>query len=210
MRTSEHPAESNAMELTDEALMQAHQHGDAAALAELVRRYANPLLGYLTRMNRDPQQAEDLFQETFLRVHTRAATFQPARRFKPWLYAIATHLSLDLLRRRERRPRLLSLDAEPAEGLPLAEQVADPGPDPSEAAARNDLRGRIRAAVETLPPRQRATLVLAYFEGLSYPETARTLGCTTGTVKKQMSRALHRLARLLPEAAPRPAEEGIR
>ncbi len=206
MRNSLQSAEPSTVAPTDEALMQAHQQGDPEALATLVRRYAQPLMGYLVRLNRNPQQAEDLFQETFLRVHSRSRTFRSGRRFKPWLYAIATNLSLDQLRRQQRTPYVLPLDAEPVSGRPLAEQLADPAPNPAEDTVRNELRARVRDAVETLPPRQRATLMLAYFEGFSYSEAARALGCTVGTVKQQMARALRTLARRLPEAAPTPIE----
>jgi RNA polymerase sigma factor (sigma-70 family) len=73
---------------------------------------------------------------------------------------------------------------------------------------RNEQRAQVRRALEHLPPRQRAALVLAYFEGLTYAEAAQSLGCSVGTVKTQMSRAFRTLARLLPDAPVRPAEGG--
>lgn len=178
------------------------QKGDDRALATLVRRYADPLMGYLARMNLFHVQADDVFQETFLRVHTKSASFRTDRRFKPWLYAIATHAALDALRRARRAPPTLSLDADADGDRPLHERLPDAAPDPAEAAALGDQRAQVREALEALPARQRATVVLTYFEGLTYNEAAQTLGCTVGSVKKQMSRALQRLARLLPESRP--------
>ena len=192
MRNNQQNGELEFMEPNDEVLMTAYQQGDQTALAGLVRRHADPLLSYLVRLCMQRQQAEDVFQETFLRVHRKAGSFRAGSRFKPWLYAIATHLAIDSLRRRSRWFVSLEEDEKP---------IVDPGPTPSESAARSDRQTQVRQALESLPPRQRATVVLTYFEGLSYPEAAQSLGCSVGTVKKQMSRALETLARLLPDAA---------
>lgn len=196
------------MEPTDEMLMQAYQQGDELALAKLVRRHAGPLLGYLTRMSSNPHLAEDLFQETFVRVHRKADTFRPDGRFKPWLYTIASRLALDELRRRKRTPPMLSMDEESEDRLPLAERLADPAAGPADQAQRADVRERVRAAVDQLSPGQRVILNLTYFEGFSYPEAARALGRSVGTIKKQMSRALRILARTLPDLAPEHAAGG--
>lgn len=98
MRNNQQNGELEFMEPNDEMLMTAYQQGDQTALAGLVRRYADSLLGYLTRLCMQRQQAEDVFQETFLRIHRKAGSFRAGSRFKPWLYAIATHLAIDNLR----------------------------------------------------------------------------------------------------------------
>lgn len=185
-----------AEERSDEELMDLHRQGDTCAFESLVRRYADPLLGFLVRTTNDRAAAEDLFQETFLRVHQKAGSFRPGARFKSWLYAIAAHLAVDRHRRQARAPTR-SLDA--GEEERLMDHLPDPAPGPAHAADTADQRARVRAAVNQLAPRQRATLELAYFEGLSYPEVAAALGCTVGTVKTQVSRALHILARSLPD-----------
>ena len=190
------------VETSDETLMMACVQGDEAALAVLVRRYANRLLGYLVRLVATREQAEDLFQETFLRVHRKAASFKSGRRFKPWLFAIATNLAIDTIRGRGRAPATVSLDASADDPRPVA-QLMDPSPDPAATAMRHEQRAIVRQALDTLPPGQRAALVLAYFEGLTYSETASSLGCSLGTVKKQISRALRTLAQILPDAPPR-------
>ena len=180
----------------DEELMQHYQQGESSALEALVRRHADPLLGFLTRMTGDRAAAEDLFQETFLRVHRKASSFRSGSRFKSWLYAIAAHLAIDRRRRTARAPTL-SLDA--GEEDRLIDHLPDPTPGPDVLALDADRHQAVRAALEDLAPRQRATLVLAFFEGLSYPEVATAMGCTVGTVKTQVSRALHILAQRLPD-----------
>lgn len=205
-RSREKDGEKAAMEPTDETLMELYQKGDEEALTQLVRRHAGPLLGYLTRMSANPHQAEDLFQETFLRVHRKAGTFRPEGKFKPWLYTIATRLAVDDLRRRKRAPHLLSVDED--ERPALSNRLADAAPGPAEYAAAADLRVRVRRALDVLTPGQRAILSLTYFEGFTYTEAARALGRSVGTVKKQMSRALRALARALPDLAPNTASRG--
>lgn len=187
---------------TDKTLIDAHRRGDKTAFGELVRRYGDSVLGYLTRMTGNRDQAEDCFQETFKRVHEKAHTFR-GERFKSWLFTIATHVAIDRLRRRK-RVRVVSLHGNPgcsggncAEGVEAS--VEADGCDPSQEAIRAEQKEQVRAAVEELPGKQRATLVLAYFQQLSYPEVAEVMGCSTGTVKAQMSRALRTLAQRLPD-----------
>ena len=191
------------MGVTDESLLAAHLRGDKAAFRELVQRYADSLLGYLFRMTGNRDQAEDLFQETFKKVHEKAHTFRGPR-LKNWLFTIATRVALDAFRRRK-RARVISLDQEndcdSNDASSLAAATVDPGAtDPADDAVREEQTQQVRNAVDALPPRQRATLVLAYYQQLSYPEVAEVLGCSLGTVKTQMSRALARLARQLPDS----------
>ena len=183
----------------DEVLMRFYQQGDGSALETLVRRYADPLLGFLVRMTRDRAQAEDLFQETFLRVHQKSHTFQPSLRFKSWLYAIAAHLAIDAGRRATRSPIVPSTDDDPET---MGSRISDHKPTPADAVELADRKARVRRAIEKLPPRQRTTLVLAYYQDLSYAEVAQTMHCTVGTVKTQVSRALDTLSRMLSERAP--------
>jgi RNA polymerase sigma-70 factor (ECF subfamily) len=191
------------MEKTDNSLIEAHRRGDREAFGELVRRYGDGVLGYLIKMSRNREQAEDLFQETFKRVHEKAHTFRGSH-FKSWLFKIATHVAIDGLRKRKRL-RVVSLnqplDCTSGDNCESLEAVAaaDDSCDPSEEAQRAEQVEKVREAVASLPDRQRATLVLAYYQQLSYREVAATLGCSTGTVKTQMYRALRTLAERLPD-----------
>jgi len=96
------------MESTDKSLIEAHIKGDPKAFGELVRRYGDGLLGYLTRMSRNRHEAEDLFQETFKRVHEKAHTFRGSQ-FKSWLFRIATNAAIDGMRRGKGK-RMVSLN----------------------------------------------------------------------------------------------------
>jgi len=187
---------------TDKSLIDAHIKGDTTAFAELVRRYGDSLLGYLTRMTGSRERAEDLFQETFKRVHEKADTFRGSR-IKSWLFAIATNVAIDGFRR-SKRLQVTSLnqklDCGDEEGQELsAVALADNSYEPSRKAIMTERQEQVRQALELLPARQRATLVLAYYQQLSYAEVAQVMDCSIGTVKTQMYRALRALAQRLPD-----------
>lgn len=190
------------MDNTDRSLIDAHCRGDRTAFGEIVRRYGDGIFGYLVRMTGSRHHADDLFQETFKRVHEKAHTFRGGQ-FRSWLFTIATRIAIDNLRRRGRL-RFVSLnqDIDCAEGScelqPMA-AVAEPCSGPSDEAAKAEQKEQVRRAVELLPARQRAALVLAYYQQLNYGEVAEVLGCSIGTVKTQMSRALRTLAQRLPD-----------
>jgi len=190
------------MEKTDKSLIDAHLQGDREAFGELVCRYGDSLLGYLTKMCRNREQAKDLFQETFKRVHEKAHTLRSSQ-FKSWLYTIATRVAMDGLRK-DNRVRMVSLDqpvgcdGDNCPGLGAVAVAADCD-DPSQEASKAEQKELVRRAVESLPDRQRVTLVLAYYQGLSYREVATALDCSIGTVKTQMFRALRTLAQRLPD-----------
>jgi RNA polymerase sigma-70 factor (ECF subfamily) len=192
------------MESTDRSLIDAHLRGDHTAFGELVHRYGDSLLGYLTRVCGDREQAEDLFQETFRRVYEKAHTLR-GNQFKNWLYTIATRAAIDGLRR-QRRIHVVSLNQKlDCDGQNCGElgavAIAESGPDPSQEAIRAEQKQQVRQALGLLPARQRATLVLAYYQGLSYREVADVMGCSIGTVRTQMFRALRTLARTLPDVS---------
>jgi RNA polymerase sigma-70 factor (ECF subfamily) len=190
------------MKNADKSLIDAHCQGDPAAFGELLRRHGNNVLGYLTRMSGNREQAEDLFQETFKRVHEKAHTFRGPQ-FKGWLFKIATNVALEGIRR-SKRTKTISLnqqfDCDNSSSEQLSAVVmADNSCNPSEQALKAEQTEQVRQAIELLPARQRATLVLAYYQQLSYSDVAEVLGCSIGTVKTQMFRALRTLANKLPE-----------
>ena len=192
------------MENTDKSLIDAHLQGDPIAFGELVRRYGDSLLGYLTRICRNREQAEDLFQETFRRVHEKAHTLRSSQ-FKSWLYTIATRAAMDGFRR-AKRMRVVSLNQNldcDGENCPElgAVALADDCHDPSQEAVKAEQKELVRQALESLPARQKVTVIMAYYQGLSYREVATVLGCSVGTVKTQMFRALRTLAQRLPDVS---------
>jgi RNA polymerase sigma-70 factor (ECF subfamily) len=192
------------MENTDKSLIDAHLRGETEAFAEVVRRHGGIVLGYLTKMSGSRELAEDLFQETFTRVHEKAHTFRGGP-LRPWLLKIATRVALNGLQRR-RRLKVVSLNQEfdcgEGENKELgAVAVADNSCEPSEEVIKAEQKEQVKQAIELLPEKQRAALVLAYYQQLSYREVAGVLGCTIGTVKTQMYRALRTLAQKLPDVS---------
>jgi RNA polymerase sigma-70 factor, ECF subfamily len=194
-------------ERTDEALIAAHKQGETTAFAELVRRHGDSLLGYLNRISANRDEAEDLFQETFRRVHENASSYSGKGKFRSWLYAIATNVARDGLRKARRQGTMISLNQpndQCSQGgcgeadIAVAEETAA---DPHQVAALEEQKAQVRQAIDRLPERQRNTLILTYYQGLSYNEAAEALDCSLGTVKSQMYRAVRTLARYLPETA---------
>jgi RNA polymerase sigma-70 factor (ECF subfamily) len=180
----------------DVRLMLASAAGDEAAFDALFRRWAAPLLRHLERMLGDSAAAEELVQETFLRVHRARERYQPDARFSTWLYTIATRLALNELRRPARRALHARLPGG-EDDAPLeiaAEEIAPEG--------RVDARrrgGALEEALAALPERQRAALWLAAVEGLSYADVARTLETTEASVKSLVHRARVTLLEKVPE-----------
>lgn len=167
--------------------------GDSAALGTLYDRYGAAVYSLALRMLRDRLLAEELVQETFVRVWRQAASFDGARgAMATWVLNIARHLAIDELRRRGARPNMA--DGNAAEQLELVESGED---DPSEQAYANMRHEVVSHALEQLPETQRRVLELAYFGGLSQSEIAARLGDPLGTVKTRMRLGLEKLKNIL-------------
>ena len=178
----------------DRALVAAAVGGDRDAFEALVRRHQTRIVNYATAIVRDPADAEDVAQETFVRAWRSLTRFRGDSSFKTWLYAIATNAARTGLERRARRNRLEdeSLDDEAA---PLAAgDVPAGGPDAEAALVR---RESIDRALAALPPDLRAAVVLRDVEGLDYKEIAAATGAPMGTVESRIFRARRRLRPLL-------------
>lgn len=188
-------------EWSDEALIAQSRRGDAQAFAQLMRRYERPLFNYLARMLGNGAEAEDMFQETFLRVHTHLDRFREGAPFRPWVYRIATNLCRDRLRYWRRRPQV-SLDAA-SSATPDAPALADRLPareaDPEAAASAAETAARLEAAVAGLSAKHRAVFLMARYEGLPYAEIANALRVPVGTVKSRMNTAVKELLAALKE-----------
>ena len=169
---------------TDEHLARGVQAGRSDDLALLVERHHSPLLGFLYRLTGgDRPLAEDLAQETFLRLLRRIGQYQPARAFKPWLYAIAVNTARDHYKSADARhtdTMAPDFDA-PAVGTPV------------ETALAAETWQQVVAGVRALPLHQREVVVLRYADDLSLQEIAEVLAIPVGTVKSRLSLALGRL-----------------
>ena len=163
--------------------------GERHNLGRLVDRYGEELMGYLRAILAHRDLAEDVFQETWVKVIERIDRFRPDWAFAPWLFRIARNGAYDCLRRR-RRWRLLSLTARASEE-PNRELAA-----PEETQRRVVARATVDALLKRLDPPQREILWLRFLDGLSYEEIAQRCDLPVGTVKSRVSRALNRLAAL--------------
>jgi RNA polymerase sigma-70 factor (ECF subfamily) len=185
------------LDIADEELLARLQQGETDLFGPLVRRYERELYGYLRRYLGDDALAEDVFQNTFLQVYQKLDQYEPGRPVRPWLYTIATHQAIDALRRAARRPSLSldhakDTDRDGAESS-LAELMEDKGKDPFAHLEAQERRDRVRASLDALPDHLRATVLLAYYQGLKYREIADVLGIPVGTVKSRLHMALARL-----------------
>jgi len=168
--------------LTDDDLVKACAARQAEALGELVRRYQDPLLGYLAKFLGDPRLAEDLTQEAFMRVYAKSGTYRSGPKFTTWLYTIATNLARDSHKYARRHP---AGPLAPSDALDLRSTE----PDPEAAALRRERGERVRRALDALPEDTREVLLLRDVQGLSYEEIAQVQGTPVGTAKSRVARA---------------------
>lgn len=194
--------------VTDEQLLLRYRdEGDRGAFEELVKRYEQELFSYLRRYLGDPGLAEDVFQAAFLQVHLKCDSFEAERKFRPWLYTIATHQAIDA-QRRNKRHRMVSLDREngrAAEGEEVGTLLGllvgtDPGPHTKIEAGER--RAWVRRAVSQLPDSLKSAVTLIYYQGLKYREAADVLAVPVGTVKSRLHAALVKLNEAWTRAHP--------
>jgi RNA polymerase sigma-70 factor (ECF subfamily) len=179
----------------EELLRRCRADGDSAAFESLVHRYEHELFSYLRRYLGSAEMAEDVFQATFLQVHLKREQFEQGRRFRPWLYTIATNQAIDA-QRRNRRHKMASLDSRTGgedEVGTLVEMLAGKDRTATEELQDEEAREWVRTAVEGLPETLKSTLLLVYNQGMKYREAADVLGIPVGTVKSRLNAALLRL-----------------
>jgi len=181
----------------DAALMVAFQGGDEAAFRALFEKHGRATMAFCQRFVKDAARAEELAQDVFLKLHATADRYQPSARFTTFLYRIATNHCLNEVRRGEYRARP-EADPRSEDGAPL-DPDALPGSSatPEEMVRGQALSRDVEAMLASLPESQRAALVLARFEGLSYEEIAQVLGTTVPSVKSLVHRATVTAARAL-------------
>lgn len=178
------------MDDDDAKLLAAYRRGDAEALGRLVAKYQRPLLGFLQRFATHPGEADDWFQDTWVRALRHMNIFRQ-HHFLSWLFRIAHNLIIDQARRR--KPDA-SLDApDPHNGRPLADRIPAATPSPAAEAAGHDLGRQIEAAAARLPVEQREVFWLRMDAGLPFKEIARIQRCSINTAIARMQYALEKL-----------------
>ena len=177
--------------LSDQALVEKIRDGDYQAFEFLVTRYESKVYRLAIRMLRNPQDAEDALQETFLQVFRGLAGFEGRSKFSTWLFRLATNVCLMRIRHRETEPsKLLPLE----DYLPKLEegdspQMMDWADRPEDALLSKESREKMMEALDKLPPEYRAVFILRDIEGFSNAETGESLGISVAAVKSRLHRA---------------------
>jgi RNA polymerase sigma-70 factor, ECF subfamily len=185
------------MARTDVQLMLDVKAGDEQSFALLLHRYRTPLVNFLYRMVRNREQAEDLAQEVFIRVYRARADYVPSAKFTTWLFRIATNLALNSVRDTRHQRMEISLDApvtvdaEDGDERPL--DVAEKNPNIEEHLVQEAQRDMIRHAIEKLPEKQRAAVLLHKYQELDYGEISKILECSESALKSLLFRAYETL-----------------
>jgi RNA polymerase sigma-70 factor, ECF subfamily len=199
-KTFAHPGALQALESSDEELMRRFRAGEGGAFPILVQRHRARVFAFVLRLTQNRTQAEDVLQETWLRVVRGAAAYQPTAKFTTWVYTIARNASVDGARREQLR------SAEP-----LAEEPRDEGTpwnNPERGAGSAELRPLLEAAIAALPKEQREVFLLREFAGIPFAEIARMTGAAEPTVKSRMRYALLALRAHLLRAGVEPDAAG--
>ena len=171
--------------------------GDARAFERLMHKYRRSVYYLIFRVVRNPEDAEDLTQETFIKAFGSIARFDPKFAFSTWLFKIATNNSIDFIRRK--KMQTLSIDAPSAQEDSPASllQIVDTALTPNEQMLKKERKEYLQAAIEQLPPRYRQLIELRYYKEYSYEEVTQAMGLPLGTVKAQLHRARELLTELL-------------
>lgn len=181
--------------LTDEQLVSAHLQGRAGAFQELYDRYRDRLIHFVTRKTGDPDRAQDLVQEAFIRVTRHLHRFDTSKKFSTWVYTIASNLSKNELRNRSRSPLVLFQKLTSGwedDHRPL--QFEDYSMRPDDLYRKRYLRNLVEEMVKELPEHHRLVFRLRELEGKSYEEIAEITGVNLGTVKSRLHRARNSFA----------------
>jgi len=186
----------NHMGLIEENLIKKVKKGDRDAFAELVDLYKDKVYKVSYRMLGNQQEAEDVAQETFLRVYANIDSYDPSYKFSTWIYRIASNLSIDQLRKKK---QIYSLDkqVEGTEGLEWHDRLSDPGQGPEDQLLTGELQGQVQEAINSLTPKYRSIMILRYLEDLSLSEISEVLKLPVSTIKTRIHRGRETLRKKL-------------
>ncbi|MGA7240701.1 MAG: RNA polymerase sigma factor [Bryobacteraceae bacterium] len=183
----------------DAELMLRVKGGDDASFGVLLEKHRNPVIHFLYRMVQNQAVAEELAQEVFLRVYRSRASYEPTAKFTTWLFRIATHLALNSLRDGKNARKQESLD-DMIDDQPVR-QVSDNRPTVEQAMLYQARLGEVKKAIQTLPEKQRAAVLMHKYEEMEYSQIARALNCSESAVKSLLFRAYETLRARLAHMA---------
>ncbi len=196
---AEHDAAAN----DDHELVREAQKGNARAFEKLVERYQRKVYAVAFGMVRNRQDALDISQEAFIKVHRYLGNFQGSSSFYTWLYRIVVNLAIDHLRKGGKGP---PLDYDDRVRRDESNTAGDPsilpsilGSNPSKSLGRKELLEHMQKALDALPPYHRAVIVMRELEGMSYKEMAKAMQVSKGTIMSRLHHARHKLQKLLEE-----------
>jgi len=175
----------------DAQLMLRVGEGDDTSFALLLERHRGPVVHFLYRMVQNQAVSEELAQEVFLRVYRSRLKYEPTAKFTTWLFRIATHVALNSIRDAKKEKGHESLDEEMLDGL--ERQVADRQPTVEQQMVHEVKRREVRQAIEALPAKQRAAVLMHKYEGLDYAQIASVLDCSESALKSLLFRAYESL-----------------
>ena len=175
----------------DAELMLRVKEGDTASFDALLEKHRLPVIHFLYRMVQNQPVAEELAQEVFLRVYRSRGTYEPTAKFTTWLFRIATHLALNALRDGKNERTQERLD-EYTDDVPVR-QVPDGKPSVEQAMVYQTRLAEVRAAIATLPEKQKAAVLMHKYEEMEYSQIAKVLNCSESAVKSLLFRAYETL-----------------
>ncbi len=183
----------------DAELMLRVREGDTQSFSVLLEKYRGPVIHFLYRMILNQAVAEELAQEAFLRVYRSRANYEPTAKFTTWLFRIASHLALNHIRDGRHERHQESLDEEISAGM--GRQVASGAPTVEQSLVRESKFIEIRQAIQNLPAKQRAAVLMHKYEEMEYSQIAAALDCSESAVKSLLFRAYEGLRSKLAHMA---------
>jgi RNA polymerase sigma-70 factor (ECF subfamily) len=185
----------------DAELMLRVREGDSQSFALLLAKHRAPVIHFLYRMIQNQAVAEELAQEVFLRVYKSRASYEPTAKFTTWLFRIASHVALNHIRDGKHERNQESLDQESDEGM--SRQVASEAPTVEQQLLREVTFEEIRRAIQLLPAKQRAAVLMHKYQEMEYVQIAAALECSESAVKSLLFRAYETLRAKLAHMAGR-------
>ena len=185
------------MERTEALLIDHLREGDETALAPLVDKYKRMVHRLALQITKNHEDANDVMQETFIKVYQSIHTFRQEAAFETWVYRIAVNEAFNFVKRRERRRESPLTTTEEIEFDPSVQQKAEMANDPHLHAEKAELRHWVTKAVNSLSLKHRIVVILHELEGLTHAEIASILNCSEGTVRSRLHYARKQLKTLL-------------